>query len=143
MSSEVISRSVAPAATGQSSRTASRMKLALDKADGMDILQEHMDRAWLGARPRGRTQPSDIGRVPTEQQEQARGDSYQHFFNRAATAPLEMSRAGGPAVRHDICGYRLATVQNQFVPSDPLPCLACMRSDEHTSEIKQLMNISY
>src|SRR3546814_2676323 len=84
MSSEVISRSVAPAATGQSSRTASRMKLALDKADGMDILQEHMDRAWLGARPRGRTQPSDIGRVPTEQQEQARGDSYQHFFNRAA-----------------------------------------------------------
>src|SRR3546814_3125230 len=74
MSSEVISRSVAPAATGQSSRTASRMKLALDKADGMDILQEHMDSAWLGARPRGRTQPSDIGRVPTEQQEQARGD---------------------------------------------------------------------
>src|SRR3546814_6991913 len=97
MSSEVISRSVAPAATGQSSRTASRMKLALVKADGMDILQEHMDRAWLGARPRGRTQPSDIGRVPTEQQEQARGDSYQHFFNRAATAPLEMSRAGGPS----------------------------------------------
>src|SRR3546814_15299305 len=85
-----------------------------------------MDRAWVVARPRGRTQPSDIGRVPTEQQEQARGDSYQHFFNRAATAPLEMSRVGGPAVRHDICGYRLATVQNQFVPSDPLPCLACM-----------------
>src|SRR3546814_2552538 len=108
-----------------------------------------MDRAWLGARPRGRTQPSDIGRVPTEQQEQARGDSYQHFFNRAATAPLEMSRAGGPAVRHDICGYRLATVQNQFVPSDPLPCLACMflqrsywpflRSEEHTSELQSLI----
>src|SRR3546814_8541822 len=75
MSSEVISRSVAPAATGQSSRPASRLKLALDKADGMDILQDHMDRAWLGARPRGRTQPSDIGRVPTEPQGQAPGGS--------------------------------------------------------------------
>src|SRR3546814_9309219 len=99
MSSEVISRSVAPAATGQSSRTASRMKLALDKADGMDILQEHMDRAWLGARPRGRTQPSDIGRVPTEQQEQARGDSYQHFFNRAATRSEEPTSEIQPIMR--------------------------------------------
>src|SRR3546814_5559605 len=32
------------------------------------------------------------GRVPTEQQELARADSHQHSFNRAATAPLEISR---------------------------------------------------
>src|SRR3546814_20580052 len=106
MSSEVISRSVAPAATGQSSRTASRMKLALDKADGMDILQEHMDRAWLGARPRGRTQPSDIGRVPKEQQEQARGDSYQHFFNRAA-------KIGRASCRARVCQYVSISVVTQ------------------------------
>src|SRR3546814_15175965 len=92
MSSEVISRSVAPAATGQSSRTASRMKLDLDKADGMDILQEHMDRAWLGDRHRGRIKPSDMRSDQTGQQEKAHGNLYHHTVNRTVTATQARKR---------------------------------------------------
>src|SRR3546814_8670714 len=104
-----------------------------------------MDRAWHGAQPGEDPHPATSRARPDRTARAGARRLAPTFLQSRRHGTLGDFAAGGPAVRHDICGYRLATVQNQFVPSDPLPCLACMflRSEAHTSELQSLMRIPY
>src|SRR3546814_3137762 len=97
-----------------------------------------MDRAWHGAQPGEDPHPATSRARPDRTARAGARRLAPTFLQSRRHGTLGDFAAGGPAVRHDICGYRLATVQNQFVPSDPLP-----RSEEHTSELQSLMRISY
>src|SRR3546814_7552442 len=89
-----------------------------------------MDRAWHGAQPGEDPHPATSRARPDRTARAGARRLAPTFLQSRRHGTLGDFAAGGPAVRHDICGYRLATVQNQ-------------RSEEHTSELQSLMRTSY